>query len=162
MRVAVIYHSETGNTQRMAELICRGAEGVEGVQARAMSIDKIDDAFVTDSEAVILGSPTYEGTCSWQMKRFLDTTDLNLGSKLGGVFASQNWPGGGGADMAEMTIIAGMLVRGMLIYAGGITVGAPYLHFGAVSARSPEGLYEERCLKLGENIASKALELFGG
>jgi NAD(P)H dehydrogenase (quinone) len=81
---------------------------------------------------------------------------------LGGVFASQNWPGGGGGSFAELTMIAGMLVRGMIVYSGGISEGRPYLHFGAVSARAPdEALYRERCLKLGENIARKAVELFG-
>jgi NAD(P)H dehydrogenase (quinone) len=97
------------------------------------------------------------------MKKYLDTQAKGLGGKLGGVFASQNWPGGGGASFAEMTMIAGMLVRGMLIYSGGITEGQPYLHFGAVSRRAPDTeLYQERCLKLGENIARKAVELFGG
>ena len=71
-------------------------------------------------------------------------------------------PGGGGASFAEMTMISGMLVHGMLIYSGGISQGQPYLHFGAVSHRAPdEDLYRERCLKLGENIARKAVELFG-
>ena len=86
-----------------------------------------------------------------------------MAGKLGGVFASQNWPGGGGASFAEMTMIAGMLVHGMLIYSGGIREGQPYLHFGAVSCRAPdEDLYRDRCIKLGENIARKAVELFGG
>ena len=50
----------------------------------------------------------------------------------------------------------------MLVYSGGITEGAPFLHFGAVSARAPkEELYVKRCRKLGENIARKATELFG-
>ena len=161
MKLAVIYHSETGNTRRMAELVVEGAEGVEGVEAAMMSVDEVDADFVADAKVVALGSPTYEGTCTWQMKRFLDTVDAPLAGKLGGVFASQNWPGGGGADLTEITIIAGMLVRGMLIYSGGIAEGAPYLHFGAVSARRPEGLYEERCRKLGDNLARKGLELFG-
>ena len=128
-----------------------------------MSIDDLDDAYLEDASAVILGSPTYEGTCSWQMKRFLDTQPKGLAGKLGGVFASQNWPGGGGASFAEMTIIAGMLVHGMMVYSGGIAQGAPYLHFGAVSRKAPDdGLYRDRCLKLGENIARKAVEVFGG
>jgi NAD(P)H dehydrogenase (quinone) len=111
---------------------------------------------------VILGSPTYEGSCTWQMKRYLDRDAKNLAGKLCGVFASQNWPGGGGASFAEMTMIAGLLVRGAIVYSGGISEGRPYLHFGAVSARAPEEeLYRERCLKLGENIARKAIELFG-
>jgi NAD(P)H dehydrogenase (quinone) len=162
IHVAVIYHSESGNTRKMAELAVQGCQSVKGVEAKAFSIDQIDEAYVNSAQAVLFGCPTYEGTCSWQMKRLLDETDLKLAGKLGGVFASQNWPGGGGADLAEITLIAGMLVRGMLIYSGGIAEGAPYLHFGAVSAKSPEGLYAERCVKLGQNLARKATELFGG
>jgi len=161
INVAIVYHSETGNTRRMAELIREGCLNVEGVEAKIMSIDELDTGYLTDAQAVLFGGPTYEGTISWQMKRCIDTISVDLAGKLGGVFASQNWPGGGGADFAEMTLIAGMLVRGMLIYSGGITEGQPFLHFGAVSARRPEGLYAERCIKLGENIASKAVELFG-
>ena len=162
MKIAIIFHSESGNTEKMAALVRRGCEKVTGVETRCMSIDDVDDEYVRDSAGVILGSPTYEGTCSWQMKRYLDTGPKGLAGKLGAVFVSQNWPGGGGASFAEMTIIAGMLVHGMLVYSGGISVGRPYLHFGAVSRRAPDDeLYQERCIKLGENVARKALAIFG-
>jgi NAD(P)H dehydrogenase (quinone) len=161
MKFAIVYHSETGNTRRMAELVKEGAESVGGVEARLMSVDEVNEEFLEQARVVALGCPTYEGACSWQMKRFIDTVEAPLAGKLGGVFASQNWPGGGGADLSEIVLIAGMLVRGMLIYSGGIACGAPYLHFGAVSARRPEGLYEERCRKLGVNLAQKGIELFG-
>ena len=163
MKVAIVYHSETGNTRKMADLIRAGCENVPGAEARCMSVDAVDEQYLLDSSAVILGSPTYEGTCSWQMKRFLDSGPRGLGGKLGGVFASQNWPGGGGASLAEISMIAGMLVLGMVVYSGGIDAGKPYLHFGAVSTRAPDDeFYRQRCIKLGENIASKAAELFGG
>ncbi|NLF17118.1 MAG: flavodoxin family protein [Lentisphaerae bacterium] len=162
MKIAIIYHSETGNTRKMAELVRQGCMAVPGVEARCMSIDDVDSAFVVDARAVLFGSPTYEGSCSWQMKKYLDSGPQGLAGKLAGVFVSQNWPGGGGASFAEMTIIAGLLVLGMFVYSGGITVGSPYLHFGAVSRKAPhEDLYRDRCLKLGENVARKALELFG-
>ena len=159
MKISIIYHSETGNTAKMADLVKEGCEKVAGVQARCMSIDAVDEGYLAESRAIIFGSPTYEGSCSWQMKRFLDTGPGDLAGKLGGVFASQNWPGGGGASFAEMTMIAAMLVHGMLVYSGGISVGMPYLHFGAVSTRAPEDdFYRQRCLKLGENIANKAVD----
>ncbi len=162
MKISVVYHSETGNTRKMAEIIAARAAAVSPeIEVRTFSCDAVDEAFLAASEGVIIGSPTYEGTLSWQIKKFLDEVTVDLSGKLGGCFASQNWPGGGGADLAEMCIIAAMLVRGMVVYSGGITVGRPFLHFGAVSARAPEGLYTERCEKLGENIATKALELFG-
>ena len=162
MNVAIIYHSETGNTQKMAELVCQGCLAAPGVEAKCMPVDDIDESYLTEAKAIIFGSPTYQGSCSWQMKRYLDTVPKGLAGKLAGVFASQNWPGGGGASFAEMTMIAALLVHGMMVYSGGISVGTPYLHFGAVSRKAPEEqLYRERCLKLGENIARKALELFG-
>jgi len=162
IRVAVIYHSETGNTEQMARLIAAGAQSVAGVEARTMSIDAVDAAFVESAQAAIFGCPTYEGTLSWQMKRFIDEFKAPLRGKLAGVFASQNWPGGGGASFAEMTMIAGLLVRGMMVYSGGITEGVPFLHFGAVSARAPKDeLYAKRCHKLGENIARRCVELYG-
>ncbi|MBN1640162.1 MAG: flavodoxin domain-containing protein [Anaerolineae bacterium] len=162
MKIAIIYHSVTGNTQHMAELVREGCLRIKGVEVRCMALQEVDAAYVEAAQAVILGSPTYEGSCSWQIKRYLDEEAVGLSGKLGGVFVSQNWPGGGGASFAEMTMIAGMLVRGMLVYSGGIAEGRPYLHFGAVSQRAPEdALYRARCLKLGENIARKAIVLFG-
>ncbi|HEO71298.1 MAG TPA: flavodoxin [Candidatus Hydrogenedentes bacterium] len=162
MRIAILYHSETGNTRAMAELVREGCERVPGIEARCMSIDDVDESYVEESKAAIFGAPTYEGTCSWQMKRYLDTGPKGLAGKLAGVFASQNWPGGGGASFAEMSMIAGLLVLGMMVYSGGIAEGAPYLHFGAVSTRAPDdALYKSRCLKLGATIAHKTIELYG-
>ena len=96
------------------------------------------------------------------MKRFLDTPEVSFDGKLAGFFATQNWPGGGGADFAEMTMIAAVLVHGMLVYSGGTSQGYPPLHFDAVSQRAPStDLERERALKLGNNIATMAMKLFG-
>jgi len=161
MKIAVVYHSASGNTKKQAELVVEGAQSVSGVEVKAMSIDKVDSAWIEESAAVIFGSPTYEGSCSWQMKKYLDTTNLDLSGKLAGVFASQNWPGGGGADFAEMTMIAAVLVHGMIVYSGGVSQGYPPLHFGAVSQKAPAtDLDRDRAVKLGKNIAMKAVELF--
>ena len=83
MKVAVVYHSETGNTRRMAELIKEGAESVKGVEAKAMGLDGIDSRYLQQARVVAFGCPTYEGTCSWQMKKLLDTPGLPLAGKLG-------------------------------------------------------------------------------
>lgn len=160
MKIAIIYHSETGNTKKQAELIEKGCLSVDGIETRLMSIDAVDATFLAEAKAAIIGCPNYEGTCSWQMKAFLDGSDCRLSDKLCGVFCSQNWPGGGGGGMVEMTLIAGVLVRGGMVYSGGITHGSPFVHFGSVSWKSPEGVDAERAEKLGRNIAEKAVELF--
>ena len=81
--IAVIYHSETGNTRQMADLVREGCESVAGVEARCMPVENVDEEFVSGAAAVIFGSPTYEGSCSWQMKEYLDTQPQGLGG---------NWP----------------------------------------------------------------------
>jgi len=161
MKVAVVYHSVSGNTKKQADLVAQGAASVDGIEVKTMSIDDPDNGWIEESVAVIFGSPCYEGTCSWQMKKFLDTPKINYGGKMAGVFVSQNWPGGGGADFAEMTIIAAALVLGMIIYSGGVSEGYPPIHFGAVSHKAPgTDLDRERAFKLGSNIASMAVKLF--
>ena len=162
MKVAVVYHSVSGNTREQAGLVAEGVRSVEGIEVKTMSVDAPDNAWIGESAAVIFGAPTYEGSCSWQMKKYLDTPKVKFAGKLCGVFASQNWPGGGGADFAEMTMIAAALVLGMVVYSGGIAEGYPPIHFGAVSHKAPStDLDRERARKLGENIASMAKKLFG-
>lgn len=161
MKIAVIYHSETGNTQKMAELVAEGARSVPDVEVKTMSIDAPDNDWISESPAVIFGCPTYEGTCSWQMKRYLDEPGVDLAGKLSGFFATQNWPGGGGADFAEMTMIAAALVMGMLVYSGGVAQGYPAIHFGAVTQKAPStDLDLERARKVGRNIAAMAKKIF--
>ena len=163
MKISIIYYSETGNTEKMAALIELGCHNVDEIEARRMPVDGIDSDFVEQSKAVIFGSPTHGASSSWQLKKCIQELDRDATTgKLGAVFVSQNWPGGGGASFAEMNIIAILLVRGMLVYSGGLTASDPANHFGAVSWRAPEeDLYIQRCVVLGENIAKKAIELFG-
>ena len=67
-----------------------------------------------------------------------------------------------GASFAEMTFIGAVLARRVLVGPGLLFLGTPYVHFGAVSKKGPEEeLYRDRCLKLSQNITTKALELFG-
>jgi len=161
MKISVIYHSVSGNTRKQAELVAEGVLSVPEAEVKIMSIDSPDNDWIDKSSAVIFGSPTYEGTCSWQMKRYLDEPGVDFAGKMAGFFASQNWPGGGGADFAEMTMIAAALVMGMLVYSGGVAQGYPPIHFGAVSRKAPSSdIDRERAVKLGKNIASMAVKLF--
>jgi NAD(P)H dehydrogenase (quinone) len=157
-KVSIIYHSETGNTKKMAELVADGVRKA-GCEAMIMTVNAPNIEYIEQSEAVLFGSPTYYGTTSWQMKRLMDTISVNLVGKLGAPFASANWKGGGGYEFTEFTLIAGMLIRGMIVYTGGVTGPVP-THFGAVSAKSPEGFDAERCEQLGVNVAEKVRELW--
>lgn len=152
--VAIIYHSATGNTKAMADLIAEGVQQA-GCEAHIMSVDNVNANIVNGCQAVLLGCPTYFGGISWQMKQFIDSDSVSLVGKIGAPFSSAFWTGGGGYELTELNLIASMLVKGMMIYTGGVKTGLPVTHFGAVAAQRPSGFDAERCIKLGVNIASK-------
>ena len=73
-RIAVVFHSGYGHTQRMAQAVAQGAE------AELLAIDadgNLSDAAwasLNEADAIIMGSPTYMGSVSWQFKKFADAS----------------------------------------------------------------------------------------
>jgi multimeric flavodoxin WrbA len=72
--VVVIYHSGYGHTKKQAEAVA------EGAKANLIAIDANGDIADADwdkldsAKAIIMGSPTYMGTVSWQFKKFADAS----------------------------------------------------------------------------------------
>jgi NAD(P)H dehydrogenase (quinone) len=162
LKISIIYHSdsEDKNTEKMALLIAEGC-AVDGITVKCMTLETYDKVFMCESQAIIIGTPNWDGTCCWQIKRFLDTElKGNVAGKLGAVFVSQNEAGGGGSFVA-MSIIAAFLIHSMLVYSGGMGLGRPFTHLGAISTKAPVDNDRNRCLKLGRRIADKVIELFG-
>ncbi|NOW03610.1 flavodoxin family protein [Clostridium beijerinckii] len=158
MKLSIVYHSESGNTEKAAEIIVNAIEQMDGIEVKAMNINNIDENFINESGAVIFGSPTYCGTCSWQMKKFLDTSGtLKLDGKLGGVVITENFIGGG-ADFAEITLMGCLLVRGMMVYSGGVKQVPT--HFGAVLIKDGDEYQINKTKIFAQKFAKRALELF--
>ena len=71
-KIAVIFHSGYGHTQRMAQAIADGSD------AELVAIDaegKLPEGgwdILNAADAIIMGSPTYMGSVSWQFKKFAD------------------------------------------------------------------------------------------
>ena len=73
-KVAVVFHSGYGHTLRMAQAVA------EGANAQLVPIDA--DGNLPDGgwdtlaavDAIIMGSPTYMGSVSWQFKKFADAS----------------------------------------------------------------------------------------
>ncbi len=160
MKISIIYHSVTGNSQRVADIIAAGARLDGTVEVKSMSIEEVDEGFLTASQAVILGCPTHRGASSWPMNKWIETTRVKLAGKLGSVFVTEGYLGGG-ADFAEMELIARLLVMGALVYSGGTSWGLPYTHYGAITIKDGDDNQKERARLFGERVAKKATELFG-
>lgn len=73
-KVAVVYHSGYGHTQRIAQVVAQAA----GADLLAIDADgNLADAdweVLGAADAIIFGTPTYMGGPSWQFKKFADAS----------------------------------------------------------------------------------------
>ena len=97
MKMAVIYHSVTGNTKNMGDLIVKGMNSIEGVEAQAFPIEAVDVEFVKEAKCVVFGSPIYAAHITGQMMNYLLSYagKLNLAGKLVGAYATAQYVHGG-------------------------------------------------------------------
>ena len=162
MKMTVLYYSVTGNTKKMAEVIAQGMMSVEGVAAKAFSIDEIDEAWIRESKCVVLGTPTYTASMCAAVKDWLDKLrgrDYGVPGKIAGAFATADYVHGGG-DIAIQGILDHLLVRGMLAYSGGGALGKPGIHLGPVALTHNLDEYSEIFQLYGKRMASKTVEIF--
>lgn len=141
--ILVLYYSRFGNTGRMADLIARGIEEVDGARAKVRTVPAVSPVSEAVEPAVpasgapyaelddlrgcdglILGSPTRFGNMAAPLRYFLDQTSslwLNgaLAGKPAGVFTSTGALHGG----QETTLISMMLP---LLHHGMLLTGLPF------------------------------------
>ncbi len=157
--ILVLYYSPGGTTAEMANIIARGVEEVDGMQARIRTVPDvsatteqteteipengplyatIDD--LDECEGLILGCPTHYGNMPAAMKYFIDSTSaLWMGGKLAGKPAavfSASTSMHGGQESTLLTMMLPLLHHGMLI------VGLPYTEtelFQTKTGGSPYG-----------------------
>lgn len=73
-KIAVVYHSGYGHTLKQAEAVAKGA-GAELVAIDTEgNLSEAQWASLDDADAIILGSPTYMGSVTWQFKKFADAS----------------------------------------------------------------------------------------
>ena len=73
-KVAVVFHSGYGHTLRMAQAVADGA-GAELVPIDAEgNLTDAQWATLSAADAIVMGSPTYMGSVSWQFKKFADAS----------------------------------------------------------------------------------------
>ena len=72
--ILIIFHSQTGNTEKLAQAVARGVEDTEDVQAvlRRASAATVSD--LKDCDAVVICSPEYFGYMAGAIKDFFDRT----------------------------------------------------------------------------------------
>jgi len=130
-KVAVVFHSGYGHTQRVAQFVAEGAD------AHLVAIDAdgnlTDDQWATlnEADAIIMGSPTYMGMASWQFKKFADATSKMWFTgawkdKVAGGFTCSASPSGDKLSTLQYFITLAMQ-QGM------IWVGQPAMNDGTIN-----------------------------
>jgi multimeric flavodoxin WrbA len=132
-KIAVVYHSGYGHTQRMAQAVAAGA----GAQLIAVDADgnlgEADWAALGEADAIIFGAPTYMGMVPWQFKKFADAT-----SKAWFTQAWKNKVFGGFTNSASMNGDKHSTLQYLMTLAmqhGGVWVGTGMMPSNAKSAQ---------------------------
>ena len=162
MNATIIYHSETGNTQKMAELIASSMETIEGVNVKTFSIENIDREYVKTSKCLILGTPIYAAGATAKIHDYIQNYlgDCDVAGKLGGAFATANYVHGGG-ELGIRSILDAMMVKGMMVYSGGAAYGKPVIHLGPVGLGNDTEYTQAFFIEYGKRMATMAVKLFG-
>jgi len=156
-KVAIVYFSRTGDTEKMARLVAEGVKAA-GAEPIVKSVKQAAPADLLNADGVILGSPTYYGGPASEMKKFIDGTVKchgRLTGKVGGAFASSANVGGGNEGTVT-DLLKALLAHGMII--PGSAEGD---HFGPVAIGAPDRRAAENCRRMGEIVGRLAVRLHG-
>ena len=141
--ILVLYYSQQGATAQMAQLIARGIDQIEGIEAKIRTVpslstvcEAVEDTIppsgppyaslndLQDCAGLVLGSPTRFGNMAAPLKYFIDSTGslwLNgsLADKPAALFTSTGSLHGG-----QETTLTSMMTP--LLHHGMMIIGIPY------------------------------------
>jgi NAD(P)H dehydrogenase (quinone) len=74
MLISIVYHSGYGHTAKVAQLVAEGAARVADAEVKLIPVADGDIPWDTleASDAIIFGSPTYNGLISAKLKQFME------------------------------------------------------------------------------------------
>ncbi len=155
--VLISYHSETGNTELLAQGVAAGVRSVPEVICLVKKISETTTDDLLEADGIIIGSPTYFGIMSAEVKKVFDLSESVYGKmegKVGGAFTTSGGLGSG-HESTNLSIIMAMLVSGMVI--PGITTGP---HYGPFAAGKPTQDNMNNAQEMGKKIAELTRKLF--
>lgn len=161
-RILVAYHSETGNTEKLAQSVVSGARSVEGVTVTLRKTVDVKDGDILTADGIVVGTPVQWSNASTETRRLLDRIGAVLGKSksLGdGRTAGAFCTGGGvamGKDIARLSILSAFLTMRFLVVGGVDPYGFGTLGPQATTGPDDPGVSEkelEEARQFGERFA---------
>ncbi len=150
-KMLICYYSKSGTTEEMAEKIAEGAKESDAeIQVDLKRVEEADVESLPEYDCLILGSPTYYGLPSGEIKKFLDDSITHHGDlecMVGGAFTSSANTAGGN-ETTIMALLESLIIHGMIVK--GMPKGD---HYGPVLIGDPEEDELKQCRFYGEWMA---------
>jgi len=144
-RILIVYHSQTGNTEKMAQAVAQGAASIENTE---VSVRRAADASLEDllaCDGLAIGTPENFGYMSGTVKDFFDRTFYPAEGKVFRkpyvVFISAGNDGTGALNSIERIALGYQFKK---------------VYDPVIARNSQEGVTDEilaRCRELGQTIA---------
>ncbi len=161
-RILIAYHSETGNTEKMAQAIGKGAVSVAGVEAVVRKTTEVKPEEIPRFDGIVVGTPIHWGNASTETRRFLDQVGAALWkvkSNGDGRTAGAFCTGGGvamGKDVARLSILSAFLIMRFTVIGGVEADGFGTLGPEATTGPADPGIGEkelEEARQFGQRFA---------
>ncbi|MFQ5355993.1 MAG: NAD(P)H-dependent oxidoreductase [Mariprofundaceae bacterium] len=123
MRVLIAFHSDYGNTEKMAKAIAAGIKAVQGeADIRLQQAIDTSPQDLLEADVILFGTPVHMGSMAWQLKKLIDHAaklwmENALAGKVGGAFATGGGfgGGGGGVELTLASLHSNFLEHGMIV-----------------------------------------------
>ena len=139
--IMVVYWSQTGNTEAMAQAVAQGIDEA-GKKAKLAEVSAVDPETLKGAKAIALGCPAMgaEVLEEDEMEPFVAALEGFVSGKTVGLFGSYGW--GDGQWMRDWE--ARMVASGAKIQGG----------TGVICQEAPDEEALERCRKLGRELSN--------
>lgn len=158
VNVLVVYHSVTGNTEKMGQAVVQGGKSVAGNTVAIKRVGEVVADDLLSCDALIVGSPVYFANMAGEVKTFFDNwskfgifRELKMRNKTGGAFVT-GASVSNGKETTMQTIHAAMLINQMSVVSAG---GA----FGASATTGPDSPgVDEKALESARALGKRVAE----
>lgn len=162
-RLLIAFHSETGNTEKLAQAVRDGAGRVEGVEVSLRKVGEVGAEEILKADGILVGTPVQWAGLSAECKRFLDRVGqvlmeakaLEREGRTAGAFVTGGAPASG-KELARLSILSAFLNMRFLAVGGIAADGFGTLGPQATTGPEDPGLSEaelEEARRSGERFA---------